>query len=414
MSTVYWVGNAAAAAQVNTHTISGGNGSSTFTVTIGGVSISVVWATSDNATASALQALLAASTHPYFSAITWTVGTNIITGTAKTAGVPFISTSAQSGGTGTFVAATTTASAGPNDWSTAANWSGGVVPTNGDDVVIRDSSNNILWGLGQSAIALNSLRIFKSFTGKLGLDWAVFATVSDGTTTTARKEYRSTYLQIGTSSLRIGENFSSATQTGSSRINIDLGSATACVVEVFGTAASSSESGRPAVKIIGTNANHFLYVRKATGGVGIAIDVPGETSTFNTVSVSDTTTDSKVFTGTGLTLTTWYQDGGVNICQAAGTITTITVNGGTLNYEGTTACTTVNVVSGTFYPNSSGTITTLNAKGGVTDATQSNRARTWTTFNLYAGATVNVDMSVVTIGTFAVNNTKPQSITAAS
>src|SRR3990167_1389847 len=46
-------------------------GNNTFTVTIGGVVISVVGDTDVATTATALRAALNASTHPYFAAITW-------------------------------------------------------------------------------------------------------------------------------------------------------------------------------------------------------------------------------------------------------------------------------------------------------------------------------------------------------
>lgn len=104
-------------AQVSTAVITAYDTATTYKVTIGGVVVSVVGQGGTTATtATALRTALNASTHPYFAAITWSGSGSDITGTADTAGVPFIATSSVTAGTGTFSAfSTTTASAGPND-----------------------------------------------------------------------------------------------------------------------------------------------------------------------------------------------------------------------------------------------------------------------------------------------------------
>jgi hypothetical protein len=404
---IYWNGTATAVVQVATTTFATYDVTTTRIVTIGGVAVSAADSGGTlTAALSAFATVLNASTHVYFAAITWTSSATQIIGTADTAGVPFTFAGSVSGGTGTLADAytVTTASAGPNDWSTATNWSGLAVPVSTDDVIIKDNSVNICWGFAQSAVTLTSLRIEKTYTGKLGLNRIVFAQSSDASTTTstAATEYRSTYLNIKATTVKIGEHFGAGSPAGSGRIMLDLDS-TASTVDVLGTAQASSETGRPAVRLKANSASTLVFVRSAPGGVGIAVDTPGETSTVGTVSVSDPSTASVVHVGLGTTITTFTQIGGSNVLQAAATVTTCTVSGGELTTEGTHATTTVNLHGGSLTSNSTGTITTFNLNGGTADFQESNRARTVTTMNLNStagkGGTLKADGSVLTITT---------------
>src|SRR5262245_47220947 len=114
MATRRWRGDAPKTAQVNTVTVGGtaANGQ-VYSVTINAKLVAYTANGSDtnNTIAAALKALLAASVIPEFAEVTWTVATNVITGTAKTAGRPFVNTSAATG-TGTLVTATATANSG--------------------------------------------------------------------------------------------------------------------------------------------------------------------------------------------------------------------------------------------------------------------------------------------------------------
>lgn len=410
MATKYWTGRTIAVAQVSTVTVTAYDAATTYAIIIGGVTVSVVGSGGTTTTvATALTTALNASTHPYFSKITWTSNAAVITGTADTAGVPFTATTSETGGAGTIGDfSDSTACTGPNWWSKATNWSDGAVPVDTDTVYIQDSSVNICWGLDQSGIQLNGLYIRKSFTGKIGLDYANFATSADGDTVESTypvNEYRGTYLQLDgiTTNYRclIGDEFGAGNPNGSQRINIDF-SASAAVVEVADTASSSSEDGRPAVRFKFGHASSALYVKGAPGGVGIASNIPGETSTIGTVIVAGA--GSRVELGAGTTVTTVQVDDGEVDIQAAATITTLRVNGGIVRTEGDFTITTVNQYGGTFYSNQIKTggnaITTFNMYDGTVDATQSTQSRTWATWNWLRPAGVRkIDGSIVTITT---------------
>jgi hypothetical protein len=284
--------------------------------------------------------------------------------TADTAGVPFsctVATTETGGGAAddqTIDGATSstgtasTANSGPNDWSTAANWSAATVPVDNDDVIL-DGSNSMYYGLDQSSVEPTTLTIRQTFTGYCGLP----KTNSNG-----YPEYREQYLKLGPATCTIGLGEGS----GSGRIKLDFTSdQTACTVIDTGRGA---ESGIPAVLLKGTNASNTLTVLDGEVGVAYFSD---ETSTVATLTVMGGTVTSR-----------------------AG-LTTLHLNGGTLRHGGSAAVTTANVNAGTLYYDSTGTATTVNLRGTV-DCSEAAGSRTFTTTNLYAGATLNDPRNSVT------------------
>jgi len=409
MATKRWVGGARAVAQVVSGSIDSVDATpanNTFTVTIGNVAISVAGVTSAAATAAALVSALNASTHPYFAAITWAnPSSGTITGTADTAGVPFTATLSKSGaGTGTVTNfSTSTAATGPNHWDQAANWSDNAVPAD-SDVIYIESGPSICWGLDQNALTLNELHVLQTYTGRIGLNRTVFATSSDGATTSdAAPEYRDHYLKLGADLITIGNNLnSSATPNGSSRIKINNNQNAASTCIVYNTGASTADAGMPAFRYLVAHASAELYVQFAPQGVGVAADAPGETSTLSKIHISDTTQTSRVITGAGTTLTTWIQSGGTNLMQLAATLTTLELAGGILTTEGDYTITTATVADGELRANQIKTagnaFTTLNLYGGTCDFQRSSRARTVATLNRRKG-TLKAHSDVLTITT---------------
>ena len=201
-----------------------------------------------------------------------------------------------------------------------------------------------------------------------------------------RPEYRPTYLRIGYSSLTIGERRGPGTQAGSRRIKIDNAKTDGTpVVEVLRTATSAAESGLPAVRLLFANSGASLFVRDGAGGVGVAIDVPGETATLGMLAVSG----SDVYVSEGVTLTTVELDAGSVRLSAAATINAVRVWGGTLTTEGDFTITTLTVYGGDVRTNHVKTggqaVAVLNLEGGTVDATDSLEDRTFGTVNLRVG-----------------------------
>jgi hypothetical protein len=406
MATVYWIGQAPAVAQVATAQVTAYDASTTYALTIGGVSVSTVGVTDAAGTATALAAAWNASADAYFTGITASAATDTVTMTADVAGVPFTVTSSDTGGTGTIGAVSvTTAASGPNDWSVAANWSGGAVPVNDDDVIIS-SGPNICWGLAQSSVSLDSLTVLKSYTGRIGLDPDALATNSAGTATTAgKREYRAAYLAIHADTVDLGVA-TFGNPAGSGRINIDTGS-TAATITVHDTAAAVVV-GQGAVNIKAASASTDVIVRRATtsGGVGIAALVPGETSTIRTLDVSPDGTP-RVNVGSGTTATNIFARGGNVSASLAATLTKLEVSGGSCTLEGTALVTTANVQGGVLYPYndpaSGAAIATLNAYAGQVLGIGGS-PRTWTTVNVFRGAEVRYDSDTVTLTNVPVGN----------
>jgi len=402
MATKYWLGTAAAVAQVTTTQITAFDGATTYTVTIGNQSISVVGDTDEDTTAANLQAALAASTHPYFTAITWTVVTDTITGTAAIAGVPFTFTTSDTGGSGTISApSTTTASSGPADWGTADNWSDGVVPVSTDTVIFKDNSNNVAYGLDQNAVTLTELIFEQTYTGLVGLDYRSFATAVDGGTPDSTvTEYRDVYLQISATDLRVGDTNGPILQSGSPRLMIDLGSVVS-TINIVNTSRSSADAGRSAVRLLLTNASNTIIVRSAPGGLGIANEVPGETSTISSIIVSDTTSNSRINIGEGTTITTYEQNGGDNQLNAAANITQVTVDGGNLAMEGSFKATDLDIKNGNVFMNnrdgSDVGADTVTMTGGTLDTIRNGADLTITTLNQNVGSTFRGDPKVATV-----------------
>jgi hypothetical protein len=274
-----------------------------------------------------------------------------------------------------------TGTAADGDWSNNSNWSGSA-PANGDDVFVESGSDDIDTGLAQSAVALSSLNIAKDFTGTIGTS--------------------STALAIGSAVVRIGYTKSAASASGSGRINLDLGSATASQVTVLDTASSATDDTNNPVRIIAANASTDIYIRG--GKVGIAEEV-GETATIGDLSIfADSLTPSVRVGHEGANAVTATNvdiyGGSVRMYSLA---TTVDVYGGTVRTEGSDTITTLNVWGGTVVSNATGTITTLNARGGTVDFTQSSEARTVTNLNVYVDGRVALHTSYITL----TNNVAP-------
>ncbi len=413
MSTMYWVGSAPAVAQKQTLQITADDAATSYQTTIGNVYGS---GTGVNNTATALQVALAASTHPYFVAIVWTVLTDTVTGTARVAGVPFEASTIATGGTGGVTETNTVANSGPSDVGIAANYSGLVLPIDGDTLIVANNSVPMSYNLrAMQGVSLTLLRRDMTHTGFIGLPSNSFATdVNGGSPNYTVPEYRATYLRFGGTlnamKVDLGQNFSSDATASGAGIKIDTQD-TVTTMTVFNTPNSAYPGTLAAVQWLpytGSSSN-VLYVRNAPGGVGVCVGA-GEVGVVGTIDISDLTIYSKVATGPGLTFTTLTTTGGTNnIAYTA--LTTASISGGITTINGSANVTTVNSYGGTLKNNISGTQTTVNLKGGIIDCRDNTFALTATTLNIQAG-TLYQSRAGISAETIAVNSLNNSIVTA--
>lgn len=423
MATRQWLGIAPARTEVWTATVGGTiEVGDKFAVACNGVEIIAAVATTTTIATTCTDIATAwnASTHPYATMITATTTSTTVIFTADISGWPFTLTvstretndAAADAQTFTMAGSATVAATGPNFASNAFNWSGATLPITGDTVVFRDSAVNVCWGLNQSAVVLAAVQIHQSYTGKIGLDSSKLAVSADGSTTvTGATEYRDTYLRYGftatTGSLEIGLNDSQSTPPGSGRIMIDCGSNN-FKITIHNTAAASSETGRPAVRLKtnGTSNEMVANVKSAPGGFGIGVDRSDETGlACNTITIADSTTASKVFTGNGVAVTTWTQNGGINVLRSSSDPSLITGYGGILTMEGGYLAAAISNQGATIYPNNvkvAGGVcaTAIFTEAGLVDMTKSNRARIVSTWIFGNTGIFKYDKDVVTIAAY--------------
>lgn len=399
-TTHLWKGTAPAVKQVSTVQITANDAATTYTITIGDTAVSVAGnAGGANDTASDMADACAASTHPNFTAITFTSSTDSVVMTAKNAGIPFTATSSKSGGTGTIGGFTTgTANAGPNVWA-AANFSSGAMPASGDTVIFENSPVHVLWELDQNTVTLAELRVMASYTGMIGLPETQFATSTTASTTTGGssinynatvREYRDTYLKISATALNIGQG----SGNGSGRIKINVGS-NQTATTVYSTGMGSADDPLQPVRLLGTHVSNTLAV--FSGAVGVATTSDAEIATLAAINQ----TGGAIVGGPGLTWTYVNNNGGTLALKSAGssavfkqwsgssvivllsgTVDGITNYGGTLTLNGTFDVTTLNATGGNVYVNSVTTFTdTYIGNGAVIDTRGSRGAVQFT--NIY-------------------------------
>lgn len=382
MATIYWRGDVSAVSQVTTLTVTGtGSSSATLTVTINGkaVGVAVVNTQTDEATAALLYAALVASDVAEFNEFTWSYdegnSPTVVTGTGATPGLPIVITGSTAGGQ-TVTPADTTDATGPNDVGAAANYVGGSLPTNGDDLVVTGTSSSLLYNLDALAsVTLASITVDASFTGEIGLP---LYNAAGG-----YREYRPRYLQSnGNPTVTIGQGVGG----GSGRIFIDATGGTGTVTVVAtGTRLAADV---PAVNLhdLGSGA----VVNVAGGDVGVAAEA-GQTATVTTLRLpaADVAVPPAVHLGAGATVGTVDMDGGVVDSYAA--VTTLGVTGGTWR-QWSGMPTTVTVDGGTVVLRGTGTSTTATARGQpnrpapVVDCSPDPRPRTFTDHTFTGGA----------------------------
>jgi hypothetical protein len=303
MASKYYTGSAATSvAQVDRFTPATVQIGDIFTLTATGedgstaaVTFTATVATVANVTAG-LVAAWNASTNPLHTPITAADATTSMTLTADTAGVPFsvAATTTDGGGanTQTLTRAAVTVNVGPNDWGTALNWSDFIVPITGDTVTTDGRAEAaILYGLNQSAVTLASFQHYESMRYDVGTSVAplrISATICD----LARPAVDGSRNTPGAVYLDTGSNATTLTNWGGAR---------------------NGSGGLPPVCVKGAHASNILRVY--AGGVGVAVQKPGDTANFPIVSAYNDQT--AVVLGSGCSTVTTLTGRSANIVTYA-------------------------------------------------------------------------------------------------
>jgi hypothetical protein len=357
MAAPYWKGGAVAVAQVWKGTITTTTNGHTYTVTLtdmDGSTVAITYTvvnppdTTVTLVATGFINAWNASTDTRIAGITATQSAGQVILTADSAGVPF---SVATSGSGTWTGTgNTTASAGPNDWGIAPNWSTGAVPVSTDDVTIdgRGSASSILYGLNQSGVTLASLNIY---AGAPQIGDANYALRISATAANTFPSADSLNQQPG--------NFQ-----GSGFWSINTG--TNAVTWNVSVTSTTGISGLPALVLAGNHASNVLNVYGGTVGVGVL--TPGQAGNFPTINVEGGT----LITGSGTDFTTATNAGGTMTLGKGSTSGTVNSTAGNTSVNGATKVGTVNCDGGTVRFNarlSGDDIGTLVMNGGTLDGT---------------------------------------------
>lgn len=393
MATVIWKGDTQSVAQVTRCTVGGTiEASDEFTLTVGSKSLTVVaGSTSAAAVAAAIVAAwnaLSATAFPEMAGIAASdAGGGALDLTAKTPGVPFtvaLATRESGGGAAdsqTFTQSTLKAASGGAFWSVAANWSTGSVPVSGDDVVIQNSANPILYGLDQTAVTLASLTIDQSFTGAIGLPRSGAG---------GAVEYRDRYLKLGATQIVIGRGEGS----GSGRIKIDTHSVQTTINVL--NSGTPADGDAKAILWKGTHASNAVLVGKGSFAAAHFADEAATLVSLKQGYRQNAASDSDVRLGPGCTLSSCaitklggvlevnssfasLVHGGGETVIAAGSPGTLTIQGGAVRYKSGGAYTSATI-----------------GDGGELDFRQSMQPRTGANTTLTKGATLRDPAKTVT------------------
>ena len=371
MAQVQWHGNAVTRAQSGTVAITGADSSSTYKLTSTderAETFEVSYQEAGSPTTSTIATGLAAAwnkaENEAVARVAATVSTATITLTAKTAGVPFTVASSKAGGSGTIGSYTAVnTNAGPEDWNTAENWSGGAVPSANDEVLIPTGTSAILYGLDQNSASFESFRVQEHLLQIGGTDGGFLKFSVDST----------------------GE-FEFCKPEGQAWIDIQ---ATSVPPVIKGTA--SPGIGEHGLYLKGTAVAN-LYLFKGNVGFGTeGDDGTSKCSNFWVGHQGAATEDvylriGKVVLSTGSsTITLIDKDGGTVVCEAEAGVATVNqrAGGGRFDIEGKGPIgTAITVEGGEARLNSSGTVASLVCEGGTTTTMFSNKARTITTLKM--------------------------------
>jgi hypothetical protein len=394
MATVVWQGNAPAVAQVSTFTVQDTWATGdTATLTCGSafVTFTVAGVETVSAVVAGLVALWNASAAPELFELTAFDADPDIRLTSKTAGIPFTVTGSETNaGDGTIDAAQTdtTPNSGPNVWDTAANWSGGAVPVDDDDIVIENSAVSILYGIDQSAVTPTSFTVKSTFTnpGHIGLP-----RTNSNDTSNPYVEYRPTYLKFcdagDATDTAIDIGYGDGAGSGRIKLDTNTGEIT---MNVWKTGVRV-EAGVPSLLWKGTHVDNGIYLNRADMGVAI---FAGESAAFRDLSLGFMTTqatDVNLRMGASVTHkagNTIFVNGGV--FSTLSNLINLQVLAGDATVGGGATITLIDVRGGTYHWNNTGAVGTMDiSDDAVITFTGDMQTKTLTTANIYGGTIID-------------------------
>lgn len=254
-------------------------------------------------------------------------------------------------------------------WTNVNNWveSDGTAPSappgTGDSVVFDGRAVRALTGSPSGTIRLSSVEVRHAMAYSIGTPTSPISAAVDTFTVGEEPSDGS----LGAGSPQICWNFGGA-----------LSGYNGTTVRVLRTNTTGT-SGLETLQLRGTHASNKCFVEGAAV-VGWGTSFPAQAYTLSQINV--THANARVTLGSGGTLTTVNQSGGIIVLNCA--CTTINNTGGTIRTEGSGAITTANIDGGTLIANSTGTISTLDVgNGGVADFSRTSRARTVTTATIH-------------------------------
>jgi hypothetical protein len=374
MASEYWIGGTTAVAQVWKGTVTTTTNGHTYILTVTDLNDASTFAvtyvvanppdTTVTLVATGIITAWNASTSALLTGITATQSSGQVILTADTAGVPF---SVAATGTGTWSGTgNTTSNAGPNDYGTAANFSGAAVPSSTDNLVVdaRGGSNSILYNLNQSAVTLTSLTIYQGAP-------------AIGSTSYA--------LKISATTCDINVNPNDGTSPTVALVNLNFGTnATTCTVFASGNTGSS---GLPPVVLAGSHASNVLIHNAGTVGVGVLS--PGQSGNFPTI----TSKSGTLTIGSGTTWTTFTNNGGTITSYVGSSSGTFTNYAGTATFDAAAKVGTLKCIGGTVKYNTRITgddVGILYMDGGTFDASGDSAAFTATSVTQVRGGTIKL------------------------
>jgi hypothetical protein len=325
-----------------------------------------------------------ASTQTLFRRVTFTDQTSRVDVSANAPGVPFYlteTTTETGGGTAddqTFAVGATTASAGPNDYNTLANWvesdgtAPSAIPASNDEVYFSTGSHDVLYGLNQSGVDLKQFRVTSGYQGAIGqADIPLKVNVSNVSDSVMP------YLALGSSGRRINieGTFDQVVVTRNSG-TIDIKVTDVDIFTIVGTASK----GLIRIK------NGSSFLASGSGGTGL----------FRQTGVDGLTTI--IESGVSAILQMRIDGGYVETSSSVGAANAdeLNVHRGTVCFKGSAACKTVNVFGGTLRWQSdqhigSSTNTPVTIFNGIVDVTKNTRVGS---LNVYTPTVFNGTLDI--------------------